>query len=98
MTIPERRNNSVARPRQPAPGWKAPSATLYKIGQNLKYDQHVFANHGITLRGVAHDTLLQSYVLESGKDAVRGHDLGRQLALRHLGLETVSYEQLCGKG
>ena len=68
-----------------------------KIGQNLKYDQHVFANHGITLRGVAHDTLLQSYVLESGKDGVRGHDLG-QLALRHLGLETVSYEQLCGKG
>jgi DNA polymerase-1 len=68
-----------------------------KIGQNLKYDQHVFANHGIRLRGVAHDTLLQSYVLESGKEGVRGHDLG-QLALRHLGLATIPYEALCGKG
>ncbi len=68
-----------------------------KIGQNLKYDQHVFANHGIALAGVAHDTLLQSYVLEAGKEGVRGHDLG-QLALRHLGLPTISFEQLCGKG
>jgi DNA polymerase-1 len=68
-----------------------------KIGQNLKYDQHVFANHGIALAGVAHDTLLQSYVLEAGRSGVRGHDLG-QLALRHLGLETIAYEDLCGKG
>jgi DNA polymerase-1 len=68
-----------------------------KIGQNLKYDQHVLANHGIALAGVVHDTLLQSYVLESGKDGVRGHDLG-QLALRHLGLATIPYEALCGKG
>lgn len=68
-----------------------------KIGQNLKYDQHVFANHDIALAGVAHDTLLQSYVLEAGKSGVRGHDLG-QLALRHLGLETIAYEDLCGKG
>ncbi|MDA0190564.1 MAG: DNA polymerase I, partial [Proteobacteria bacterium] len=68
-----------------------------KIGQNLKYDQHVFANHGIRLAGVAHDTLLQSYVLEAGRDGVRGHDLG-QLALRHLGLATIPYEALCGKG
>ncbi|MDR1936584.1 MAG: DNA polymerase I [Candidatus Accumulibacter sp.] len=68
-----------------------------KIGQNLKYDQHVFANHGIALAGVAHDTLLQSYVLEAGQPGVRGHDLG-QLALRHLGLETIAYETLCGKG
>ena len=73
------------------------SAAHAKIGQNLKYDQHVFANHGIALSGVAHDTLLQSYVLESGKDGVRGHDLG-QLARRHLGLETILYEQICGKG
>ncbi len=73
------------------------SAQHAKIGQNLKYDQHVFANHGIALAGVAHDTLLQSYVLESGKSGVRGHDLG-QLALRHLGLETIAYEDLCGKG
>jgi DNA polymerase-1 len=68
-----------------------------KIGQNLKYDQHVFANHGIALAGVTHDTLLQSYVLEAGQSGVRGHDLG-QLALRHLGLETIAYEDLCGKG
>ncbi len=68
-----------------------------KIGQNLKYDQHVFANHGLALAGIAHDTLLQSYVLESGKEGVRGHDLG-QLALRHLGLQTIPFEALCGKG
>ncbi len=73
------------------------SAQQLKIGQNLKYDEHIFANHGIQLAGVAHDTLLQSYVLESGKDGVRGHDLG-QLALRHLGLQTISFEALCGKG
>jgi DNA polymerase-1 len=72
-------------------------ATHAKIGQHLKYDQHVLANHGIKLAGVAHDTLLQSYVLESGKDGVRGHDLG-QLATRHLGLATIPYEALCGKG
>ena len=73
------------------------SAQHAKVGQNLKYDQHVFANHGIALTGVAHDTLLQSYVLEAGKEGVRGHDLG-SLALRHLGLTTIAYEALCGKG
>ncbi len=64
-----------------------------KVLQNAKYDQHVFANHGIALAGVAHDTMLQSYVLESDK----GHDLG-QLCTRHLGLATIAYEDLCGKG
>ena len=64
-----------------------------KLGQNLKYDQHIFANHGIALRGVAEDTLLQSYVLESH----RPHELGN-LALRHLGLNTISYEDVAGKG
>jgi DNA polymerase-1 len=64
-----------------------------KLGQHLKYDQHVLANHGIALAGVVHDTLLESYVLESDK----GHDLG-QLASRHVGLDTISYESLCGKG
>ncbi|MBK7953465.1 MAG: DNA polymerase I [Candidatus Accumulibacter sp.] len=73
------------------------SARHAKIGQNLKYDQHVLANHGIHLAGVRHDTLLQSYILESGKDGARGHDLG-QLASRHLGLTTIPYEALCGKG
>ena len=69
------------------------SAVHPKLGQNLKYDQHVFANHGIDLKGITHDTLLQSYVLESDK----GHDL-EQLAKRHLGLDTIPYAALCGKG
>ena len=64
-----------------------------KLGQNLKYDTHVLANHGIALRGIAHDTLLQSYVLESDK----AHDLD-SLAKRHLGLTTIPYTELCGKG
>jgi DNA polymerase-1 len=64
-----------------------------KLGQNLKYDQHIFANHGIHLRGIAEDTLLQSYVLESHKP----HEMGN-LALRHLGLSTISYTDLVGKG
>jgi DNA polymerase-1 len=64
-----------------------------KLGQNLKYDQHIFANHGIALAGVAEDTLLQSYVLESHKP----HDMGN-LALRHLGLSTISYADVVGKG
>src|SRR5574343_52187 len=69
------------------------SAERKKLLQNAKYDQHVFANHGIALAGIAHDTMLQSYVIESDK----GHDLG-QLCSRHLGLETIAYEDLCGKG
>ncbi|MCB1996511.1 MAG: DNA polymerase I, partial [Rhodoferax sp.] len=64
-----------------------------KVGQNLKYDLHVFANHGIALHGVAHDTMLQSYVLE----AHLGHSL-EKLAERHLGRKGLSYEDLCGKG
>ena len=64
-----------------------------KTGQNLKYDRHVLANHGITLRGVAHDTMLQSYVLEAHKT----HGL-EALAERHLGRKGLSYEDLCGKG
>ncbi len=69
------------------------SAKHNKVLQNAKYDQHVFANHGIALAGIAHDTMLQSYVIESDK----GHDLG-QLCTRHLGLATIAYEDLCGKG
>ncbi|MHB1373213.1 MAG: DNA polymerase I [Thauera sp.] len=64
-----------------------------KLGQNLKYDAHVLANHGITLRGIAHDTLLESYVLESDKP----HDMD-SLAKRHLGLTTIPYTDVCGKG
>ena len=66
---------------------------IKKIGQNLKYDQHVLANHGISLKGIAHDTLLQSYVLESHK--THGMD---DLAERHLGLKTISFEDVAGKG
>jgi len=69
------------------------SAAHKKLGQNLKYDQHIFANHGIRLAGIAEDTLLQSYVLESHKP----HDMDN-LALRHLGIKTISYAEVVGKG
>jgi DNA polymerase-1 len=68
-------------------------ATAPKCGQHVKYDQHVLANHGITVRGYVHDTLLQSYVLEVHKP----HNL-ESLAERHLGRRGLSYEDLCGKG
>lgn len=64
-----------------------------KVGQNLKYDRHIFANHGIALAGVVADTLLESYLLESDKT----HDLGA-LASRHLGLASISYDDITGKG
>ncbi len=64
-----------------------------KVGQNLKYDMHVLANHGIRLAGVAHDTLLESYVLE----AHRSHDMD-SLALRHLNRRTLTFTDVCGKG
>ena len=64
-----------------------------KLGQNIKYDQHVLANHGIALAGVTHDTLLQSYVLESH----RPHDMD-SLAWRHLDVKTISYADVAGKG
>ncbi len=64
-----------------------------KLGQHVKYDRHVFANHGIEVQGYAHDTMLQSYVLEVHKP----HGLS-SLAERHLGRGGVSFEDLCGKG
>jgi DNA polymerase-1 len=69
------------------------SAQARKVGQNLKYDQHVFANHGIALAGVAHDTMLQSYVLESH----RQHDMD-SLAWRYLDVKTIAYADVTGKG
>lgn len=66
---------------------------LKKIGQNLKYDQHVFANYGIVLNGIAGDAMLASYIIESHL----GHGLD-ELSGRWLGLETITYESLCGKG
>ncbi len=64
-----------------------------KLGQHIKYDKHVFANHGIDVKGYAHDTMLQSYVLEVHKP----HGLA-SLAERHTGRKGISYEDLCGKG
>ncbi|MGQ0523836.1 MAG: DNA polymerase I [Betaproteobacteria bacterium] len=64
-----------------------------KLGQCIKYDMHVLANHGIRLAGVVHDTLLQSYVMESHKP----HDMD-DLAERHLNLQTISYDDVTGKG
>ncbi len=64
-----------------------------KVGHNTKYDTHVFANHGIRLAGVAHDTLLQSYLLEPH----RNHDMDT-LAERHLARKTLTYVEVCGKG
>ncbi len=69
------------------------NANIKKVGQNLKYDQHVLANHGIALNGIAHDTMLQSYVFESHK--THGMDA---LAERHLGLQTIHFEDVAGKG
>jgi DNA polymerase-1 len=73
-------------------GWLE-SPERRKVGQNLKYDAHVLANHGIALRGIEHDTLLQSYVLE----AHRTHGMDA-LAERHLGRRTITYEEVAGKG
>ncbi|MDX8379744.1 MAG: DNA polymerase I [Gallionella sp.] len=64
-----------------------------KVGQNLKYDKHIFANHGVNLAGIQDDTLLESYVLESHKS----HDMDN-LALRHLNVKTLSYAEVVGKG
>ncbi|EHL24379.1 DNA polymerase I [Acidovorax sp. NO-1] len=68
-------------------------AKHHKLGQHIKYDRHVFANHGIEVQGYAHDTMLQSYVLEVHKP----HNL-TSLAERHTGRKGISYEDLCGKG
>lgn len=69
------------------------NATAKKVGQYLKFNLHVFANHGIALAGVIDDTALQSYVLEAHQQ----HELG-SLAARHLGLTTINYDEVVGKG
>ena len=73
------------------PWFENPNAK--KLGQHIKYDRHVMANHGIEVQGYAHDTMLQSYVLEVHKP----HGLA-SLAERHVGRKGLSYEDLCGKG
>jgi DNA polymerase-1 len=69
------------------------NAAASKVGQNTKYDVHVFAGAGIEVRGYCHDTLLESYVLE----AHRPHSL-ESLAFRHLGRTGITYEAVAGKG
>ncbi|HDZ16611.1 MAG TPA: DNA polymerase I, partial [Methylophaga aminisulfidivorans] len=65
-----------------------------KVGQNLKYDRHVLLNHGINLQGIAHDTMLESYVLDS--TATR-HDMD-SLAKKYLDRDTIHFEDVAGKG
>jgi DNA polymerase-1 len=64
-----------------------------KVGQNLKYDAHVLRNHGIELRGIAFDTMLESYVLNS----IGRHDMD-SLADAHLKHKTIHFEDIAGKG
>lgn len=64
-----------------------------KVGQNIKYDSHIFANYHIQIQGIAHDTMLESYVLESH----RRHDMDT-LSERLLNHKPISYEDVCGKG
>ncbi|MCK9605532.1 MAG: DNA polymerase I [Methylomonas sp.] len=65
-----------------------------KLGQNLKYDAHVLANHGISLRGIQHDTMLESYVLNS---TASKHNMD-DLAKHYLSVETIHYADVAGKG
>lgn len=65
-----------------------------KVGQNLKYDASVLANHGIALQGIAFDTMLESYVVNS---TANRHDMDT-LALAHLGHTNISFEEIAGKG
>ena len=65
-----------------------------KVGQNLKYDASVLANHGIHMRGIRFDTMLESYVLDS--TATR-HDMD-SLALKYLGHKTIHFTDIAGKG
>ncbi|QPK62091.1 DNA polymerase I [Methylomonas sp. LL1] len=65
-----------------------------KLGQNLKYDAHILANHGIKLRGIQHDTMLESYVLNS---TATKHNMD-DLAKHYLGADTIHFEDVAGKG
>ena len=68
--------------------------TKKKVGQNLKYDANVLLNHGVELKGIAYDTMLESYVLNSTSSR---HDMDT-LALSHLGYSTIHFEDIAGKG
>lgn len=64
-----------------------------KVLQNAKFDAHVLANEGVTLKGIEHDTMLMAYVLDSSKRVGM-----EELIERYLGLKGISYEEICGKG
>ena len=66
----------------------------HKLGHNLKYDMNVLANHGIELQGCRHDSMLESYVLDS---TASRHDMD-SLALKYLNINTIHYEDVAGKG
>jgi DNA polymerase I len=68
-------------------------ASKKKLAQNAKYDEHVLLNHGIQVCGIAHDTLLADYVLESHKP----HDMD-SMAMRFLEEKTIKFEEVAGKG
>ena len=93
IAIPARPTSCRSTRRSRASRRGSPIASRRKLGQNVKYDQHVLANHGLALAGVAHDTLLQSYVLE----AHRPHDMDN-LAWRHLTSRRSRYAEVAGKG
>ena len=65
-----------------------------KLGQHGKYDIHVLRRHGVDVQGYADDTLLESFVLDAG---IARHDMD-SLARRHLGMETIKFEDVAGKG
>jgi DNA polymerase-1 len=67
---------------------------IKKIGQNIKYDMEVLANHDINLQGIGYDTMLESYILDSASNS---HDMD-SLALKYLGWRTIQYADVAGKG
>jgi DNA polymerase-1 len=67
---------------------------IKKVGQHIKYDMEVLANAGIALKGIAYDTMLESYILDS---ASNNHDMD-SLALKYLGVRTISFTDVAGKG
>ncbi|WP_156492175.1 DNA polymerase I, partial [Oleiphilus sp. HI0080] len=69
-------------------------ASIKKLGQNLKYDRNVLINHGITLEGIEHDTMIESYVLNSTGSR---HDMDT-LAEKYLGRTTIHFQDIAGKG
>ncbi len=68
--------------------------SIKKVGHHIKYDMEVLANHGIELRGIAYDTMLESYILDSNSP---NHDMD-SLALKYLGWRTIHFEDVAGKG